>query len=408
MRERPRSAAALRAPAAVSKTPQAPCVAVAALSARMLAQSAARAGLRVIALDVFGDRDTRSVAERWIDIGGAPLTIDRARLEAALALAARTPGLIGWIGGSGIEPFASALCDAPGLPRYIGNRADALAAVRDPRRFFALLDALAIAHPRVSFARPDAPQGWLVKQADGCGGTHIEPAASERGAHPDSPHAYFQREMPGRPLSALFIAARGTARVLGFAEQLVCTIGDLRFVHAGSIGPVDVPPHVQSRVRAALDALCAETALAGLHSCDFLLDGDDFAVLEINARPSSTMALYETAAPNAWPRGLVVWHIAACLDGRLPRDVARFAWRAGQRIVFAPRAFEVAEAFSDACLGDPHCRDVPMPGTRIEAQQPVCTLLVRAASVAAVQRALDAQQRRVLQRIATCHELDHA
>lgn len=42
---------------------RAPFVAVAGLSARMLAQSAARAGLRVVALDVFGDCDTREASE---------------------------------------------------------------------------------------------------------------------------------------------------------------------------------------------------------------------------------------------------------------------------------------------------------------------------------------------------------
>ncbi|NKJ45506.1 hypothetical protein CIC12_01850, partial [Burkholderia sp. SG-MS1] len=56
---------------------QAPFVAVAGLSARLLAQSAARAGLRVAALDIFGDRDTRAAAEVWCDIGGGALTIDR-------------------------------------------------------------------------------------------------------------------------------------------------------------------------------------------------------------------------------------------------------------------------------------------------------------------------------------------
>jgi hypothetical protein len=39
-----------------------PFVALAGLSARWLAQSAARAGLHAAALDIFGDRDTREAA----------------------------------------------------------------------------------------------------------------------------------------------------------------------------------------------------------------------------------------------------------------------------------------------------------------------------------------------------------
>ena len=401
----------------------APFVAVAGLSARMLAQSAARAGLRVVALDVFGDRDTREAAELWFDIGAGQLSIDYARLVAALERAARLPGLIGWIDGSGLEPFVAQLCRTRGLPRFIGNPAEASAAVREPRRFFALLDALDIPHPAVAFTRPadgategaTEAQGWLVKHADGCGGTHIEPAAAVSDSRVAA-QEYFQRRSTGRSLSALFIAACGNARVLGFAEQFTCKMGNLPFVHAGSmgpLGPLDLPPPVEARVRAAIAALCARTGLTGINSCDFLLDGDAFELLEINTRPSSTMTLYETASPDAWPHGLLACHIEACRHGRLPAPAipqtpAPAAWRAGQQVLFAPRPFVVSRSFSDACLRDPCCRDVPMPGTWIEAGQPVCTLLVRAASLDAVRHALEAQRVLVLQRIETRHEPDYA
>ncbi|HEX3382112.1 MAG TPA: ATP-grasp domain-containing protein [Paraburkholderia sp.] len=393
---------------------QAPFVALAGLSARWLAQSAARAGLHVAALDIFGDRDTREAAELWFDIGagGGALVIDRARLVDALTRVARLPGLLGWIGGSGLEPLMPQLCCEAGLPRYLGNDAEAIAAVREPRRFFALLDALRIAHPAVSFERPVRAGGWLFKQADGCGGTHIKPADAFD-LTTDSPHGYFQRIGEGRSLSALFIGAHGGAHLIGFAEQLTCAIDDLRFVHAGSIGPIDLPPALAAQVQQALDALCARTGLVGINSCDFLSDGTTFDVLEINARPSSTLALYETASPDAWPAGLLACHLDACRHGRAP-SAASLAlareprWRAGQRVLFAPRPFSVSTVFSDACLHDPQCRDVPMPGTRIEARQPVCTLHVRAASVDAVRPALDAQHERVVQRIETCDEPDHA
>lgn len=393
---------------------QAPFVALAGLSARWLAQSAARAGLHAAALDIFGDRDTREAAELWFDIGtgDGALVIDRARLVDALTRVARLPGLLGWIGGSGLEPLMPQLCSEPGLPRYLGNDAEAIAAVREPRRFFALLDALRIAHPAVSFERPVSAEGWLFKRADGCGGTHIKPADAF-GLTTDSTHGYFQHIGKGRSLSALFIGAHGGAHMIGFAEQLTCAIDDLRFVHAGSIGPIDLAPALVAHVQQALDALCARTGLVGINSCDFLSDGTAFDVLEINPRPSSTLALYETASPDAWPAGLLACHLDACRHGRAP-SAASLAlaheprWRAGQRVLFAQRPFNVPAAFSDVCLRDPQCRDVPMPATRIEAGQPVCTLHVRAASVDAVRSALDAQHERVVQRIETCDEPDHA
>ncbi|HEY2022076.1 ATP-grasp domain-containing protein [Paraburkholderia sp.] len=390
----------------------APFVAVAGASARLLAQSAACAGLRVAALDIFGDRDTRKAAELWFDIGGDGLAVDPVRLVDALTRVARLPDLLGWIGGSGLEPLMTQLCREPGLPRLLGNAAPTLDAVREPRRFFALLDALRIAHPAVSFEPPARADEWLFKDADGCGGTHIRPAAQVDAATLPA-RGYFQRIGDGRPLSALFIGARGRAYLIGFAEQVTCAIGALKYVHAGSIGPLEMPPAVVARIQAALDALCERTGLAGLNSCDFLFDGASFQLLEINARPSSTMALYETASPDAWPRGLLACHLDACRFGRPPSSASLALareprWCAGQQVLFAPAPFTVSAAFSDACISDPQCRDVPMPGAHIDTGQPVCTLLVRAASIDAVRRALDEQHTRVTVRIETCDEPDYA
>ncbi|WP_233837536.1 ATP-grasp domain-containing protein [Paraburkholderia sp. ZP32-5] len=385
---------------------------MAGVSARLVAQSAVRAGLRVAALDLFGDRDTRDAAELWFDIGCGALAVDRVRLVDALTRLARLPDLLGWIGGSGLEPLMARLCREPGLPRLLGNAADTLEAVREPRRFFALLDALGIAHPSVSFERPTPADDWLFKDADGCGGTHIRPAAQVDAA-PLPARGYFQHIGGGQSMSALFIGARGRAYLIGFAEQLSCQIGTLNYVHAGSIGPIAMPPAVVVRIQAALDALCERTGLVGINSCDFLFDGAEFQWLEINARPSSTMALYETASPDAWPRGLLACHLDACRFGRAPSSASLALareprWCAGQQVLFAPTPFTVSLAFSDLCANDPQCRDVPMPGTAIEAGQPVCTLLVRAASASAVRCALDDAHTRVALRIETCDEPDYA
>jgi uncharacterized protein len=379
---------------------RAPFVAIAGLSARLFTESAVRGGLNVAALDVFGDRDTRQRAKLWLDIGGAPLTVDRDKLLEALARIARLPHMLGFIAGSGLEPFAALLHDRPRLPRLIGNDAQATAAVRTPQRFFALLDELGIAHPQVSYMQPELPDGWLGKRADGCGGTHIRPAI-DLSAAPD----YFQRIGAGRSMSALFIAARGAARIIGFAEQLTVALGALPFVHAGSLGPIDLPPPVATGIDAAIQAIVARTGLVGVNSLDFLLDGDTFSVLEINARPSSSAALYELAAPRHWPRGLLAAHIDACLKERLPAPgeprVERYV---AQRVAFAPASFTVTPRLSDALFAVSCYRDVPLPGVRIAAGEPVCTLVVSAAAVAALHGELERQQARLIELIVTCRE----
>lgn len=385
------------------RSSQAPYIAAIGLSARMLAQSARRAGLNVAALDIFGDRDTRQYAPLWFDIGGEGLSIDRQRLVDALERTARLPRMLGFVAGSGLEPLVRELCSAPRLPRFIGNSAEATAAVRAPQRFFALLDRLGIAHPQVSFTLPTDTSGWLFKRANGCGGTHIEALDSK--TNHDAADGYFQRLAAGDSMSALFVGARGKASVIGFAEQLSMAAGSRPFLHTGSIGPADLPPQVMADFTAAIDAIVANTELAGLNSIDFLLEGDTFEVLEINARPSSTMTLYETASPEAWPRGLIACHLDACLSGRLPppsRPATRL--KAGQRVLFAPRGFVVPGSFSNACFSDPACHDIPQPGTRIGAGEPVCTLVVAQPSTSAVRDELERREALVLQRIETCHE----
>lgn len=389
-----------------------PFVAVVGLSARMLAESATRAGLNIVALDLFGDRDTQRDAQHWFDIGDGALSVDPDRLVAALQRAARLPNLLGFVTASGLEGLATRLSNTPGLPRIIGNTADEAAAVRNPERFFAMLDTMGIAHPEIARAMPDDSAQWLIKDANGCGGTHIVAANVISGAamSATTQSTYFQRVCAGQPFSALFVAARREACVIGFAEQHVTSVGTLRYVHSGSLGPVDLPAHIVDQVETSIHAIVACTPLSGLNSLDFLLDGDTVRVLEINARPSATMALYEAASPRTWPRGLLDCHIDACLNGRLPREPSSRLpprWRAAQKVIYAPHAFVASARFSQTCFDDPACRDIPQSGTLIEAGQPVCTAVVIASTIAAARDALGAQHARILQRIATCHELSH-
>jgi len=405
----------------MARTPAAcaPFIAIAGLSARLFAQSARQAQWRVAALDCFGDRDTRAAVQTWFDIGtldGGGPAIDPERLVDALERVARLPRLIGWIGVGGVEPFVAELAGRRGLPAYLGNPPDAIAAVREPQRFFALLDDLGIAHPAVSASPPPAPEGWLYKRADGCGGVHVRDAAAAL-ASGDAPTergvGYFQQRRPGRAMSALFVAARGDARVIGFSEQTSLAWRDMPFIHTGAIGPIDPPAGIVAQVTEAIRTIAARTGLVGINSFDFLLDepAKSFELLEVNARPSSTLSIYEHAWPNAWPHGLIACHVDACAHDALPATLAPAAadapFRVAHEVLFSPNAFAVSAAFSDACARDDGCADVPMPRTRIAVGDPVCTLVARAPTLAALPAALAAQRERVLQRLSLCHEPNH-
>jgi uncharacterized protein len=354
---------------------------VAALSARMLAEAAHEEGFDVIALDLFGDADTRRACTQWRSIGDvAAMRIDGPRFLAALREIARGRDAIGWIVGSGFEGEPEWLARGDALLPLLGNAADVVRRVRDPQVFFDVLDAHGIAHPPVRFAPPAERRGWLLKDARGCGGQHIVRAVDSELM---PAHHYFQRELPGKPMSATFLANGREARVLGFNAQIVREAGDRPFVFCGVIGPVPMPRSAAETVTAAVDTLVRAFDLRGLGSLDFLLDGDDARVLEINPRPPASLALYGASA------SLITAHIRACRHGELSIAPAPQPTQvAGIEIVYAHHALSWGEGDLARLAKRTDCHDLPAAATRFAPGEPVCSVSARGASAAQVRTLL--------------------
>ena len=357
---------------------------VAGLWVRPMAQSARRAGWDVIGLDLFGDRDTRAACVEWRRIGDpAAMTIDRAALRAAWCGLSSHPRVSGCVLGSGFEGRFELLDDVPPHVEVIGADASCVAAVRDPARWFAALDGLDLDHPPVVFEDcvPDGLHGaWLVKDAHGSGGWHIRKATPgmQLGAS-----EYLQRRVEGRSVSALFLADRARACIVGVSEQDVRRLGSLPFVYHGAIGPIR-DDTITAKLQRGLDALVPALRLAGLASADVLVAPSGLSWLEINPRPSATMLLHG----DAWPQGLMQAHVQACA-GHLSDVVPRADGIAGHRVVFAGEDVTVDASLSDALVQHPWCHDVPMPGTRIGAGEPLCSVSARAPDEAALRGVLE-------------------
>ena len=351
---------------------------VAAVTGRALAASAVRGGHPVVVLDCFADRDTRALAAACRSVVAAHrLRFDRRTLLTAAQEFAPVPA--GLVYGSGFEGRTGLLARlAQGRPLH-GNRPDVVAAVRDPARFFPLLDQLSIPHPAVRLAAPSDLSGWLVKQPGGAGGSHIRPATSRRAPVGN----YYQRFEPGQAHSVLFLADGRRARVLGINRQWTAAARPgAPFLYGGAVGGVTLPDALEREIRAGLEALVAETRLIGLNGLDFILREDRWSVLELNPRPTATFELYD---PD-YPHGLLDWHLRAC-RGELPdRAAARRAIRA-HAVVHATAAARTGPRFNFPDW----CRDIPIPGTQFSPGDPVCT--VHAAATDA-QRAVALLRRR--------------
>ena len=112
-------------------------IAVASISARLLAEAARDDGFDVTALDLFGDADTREASRSWAAIGEpAQLVIDGDMLLAALEALARGGRVAGWIAGAGFEGRPDLLERGAALLALIGTQSDSMRRVRDPQGFF--------------------------------------------------------------------------------------------------------------------------------------------------------------------------------------------------------------------------------------------------------------------------------
>jgi predicted ATP-grasp superfamily ATP-dependent carboligase len=336
-----------------------PCLIV-AVSGRALAASALRGGRRAAVLDCFADRDTRSLASACRSVvSSRGIRFDEnALLRAARALAPPPAALVY---GSGFEGRAGLLARLARGRQLYGNAPEVVERVRDPARFFPLLDRLGIASPEVRLDRPGRADGWLVKRPGGAGGAHVRHAAASR----RPADAYYQRFEPGRTLSVLFLADGERALILGANRQWTAAARlDRPFLYGGAVGGVSLPRAVDRDIHRRLDALVAATGLVGLNGLDFILQGNRWLALELNPRPTATMELYD---PD-YPRGLFGWHLRAC-RGRLPAGPAAPRARRAHAVVFA------AAPGRAAGLKFPGwCRDVPMPGVRFGRGDPLCTI----------------------------------
>lgn len=379
-------------------------IAVAAISARAMAEAAASDGFNVIALDLFGDVDTRRAASRWLPIGTpGSLQIDAASTLAALRrLAEEGEGgdpVVGWIAGSGFEGEPGLLEQGAAVLPLIGTAPDAVRRLSDPASFFGFLRARVMPYPQVLLEPPEDPAGWLMKDAHGCGGWHVRHAPWSV-EEPLSSHHYFQREMPGRPMSATFVGNGREVHVLGFNEMTVRRFGARPFVFCGAVGPVPVPENIAMRVTEIARALAAEFELRGLCSLDFMRDGDAIGVLEVNPRPPASMSLYR------WPAGtpgLMQAHLRACLHGGLPAMPAHAHAQdvEGIEIVFAQRPMQLDTAAARQIAEWPGIRDIPCAGQRFDIDDPLCTLTASGTSADEVRARLGESRERLLQSLET-------
>ncbi len=353
--------------------PDRPAMIVVGHSARALAFSAKLAGYAPLAIDVFGDDDTREISLATITLeGGLSNGLTAATVADAVEALLRAYDPMGLVYGSGFEHQPESIEAIGRHTRVFGNDAQTLARAKDPLVLAKICAAAAIPHPQVALRPPDEPEGWLVKQRGGAGGAHIRPATRNCEVAPDG---YFQREVRGHSISASFVGDGEAASIVGLSAQWTAPTPRSPFRYGGAVGPVSVDAARAEEIERAVRRLARELGLVGLNSADFIVSDDLAWLLEVNPRPGATLDVFDLDEDALLGR-----HVAAC-DGRMTTAAARTARKAAQ-IVYT--ACDTQSLFKSSWPD--WTADRPARGTRISAGDPLCTVLASAGSVEAAKR----------------------
>jgi predicted ATP-grasp superfamily ATP-dependent carboligase len=183
--------------------------------------------------------------------------------------------------------------------------------------------------------------------------------------------------------------------MLGLARQLV----GLPEAHAppfawcGTITPVQLPGEIVEMIRYVGQHLGRVAGLQGLFGCDYLVDDAGAWLTEVNPRYPASTELVERVLKAP----LFDWHRRACESfGGGPSFVVSpsggclatppvcgttTAGVLGKIVLYADRDWLAPDLTRFNCRPSdrlPHIADIPLPGTRIERGQPICTLFARA------------------------------
>lgn len=356
---------------------------IAAISGRALAAAARRAGYRPFVADLFCDTDTVALAERAESLKGDLRSgIDGAQLIPTLRALAGEEQPVAVVLGSGFERRPELVDEIGNQFPLAGNRGSTIRRVKDPQALSDDCAALGIPHPEFQWEAPPDPRNWVAKTVGAAGGQHVKQADA---TGPCTAGRYFQRFIPGKSISALFVADGKHAQIVGFSRQWTSPAPTAPYRYGGAVRIRRFDRRETTMIEGWLSSLADRAGLLGLCSADFIRSEDGFWLVEVNPRPGATLDIFDS--PKA---RLMDLHLNATRGNawyRLPRFTDSMA----SMIAYAadPIPYFPALDWPDWTA------DHQSEGTSLAAGDPVCTVFARGPSAVATQRMLEKQAKQL-------------
>ena len=360
-----------------------------------LANSAKKAGYQVYAADYFGDLDLQSVCVRFESIIQQKPAKSCNNLEsdykpeAFLKLAEsllQENEIDAILLSSGLDDCYDILCELNDSVPILGNSPETVRCVRERARFFEELERLGIRHPETAMVTEvdeakkiaaEIEYPVVMKPSRGFGGVGVRIAGNPRELKREFQKVpmfddgiLIQKHVAGTHSSISFLASYNDAKILTINEQLIGmpdTFQSAPFAYCGNIVPLHSANPVSEECEHLTKKIASHFGLVGSNGVDLVISKENKPyVIELNPRFQGTLECVERVLGI----NLVKAHINACIHGSLSIVQKKDYAFNTRLILYAPSPVTVPDLtiFEEA-------RDIPFPGTVIEKEAPLCSIV---------------------------------
>lgn len=358
-------------------------------SVRAAACSATLAGFDVLAIDLFGDLETRDACPLC-------LTIEQADQFSDDELDDLIPPGVPMLVVGGVTDESDLIGRLAKRAYWPGRQEQSFEILSRPDVLAKIATRSRVNFPSYRLASDrdggwgQLPKGrWLVKSPGTSGGLGVRWADSDMDAEPN---CYVQQWVPGKPYGAVFVAnGEHECVLIGVSRSLRKRIGDCPFVYAGSHGPIRLSAKNVAKLNSVANLCVAETGYSGFLNIDVLIDQQDqMSLLEINPRWSASVEVLERPLLDTRFLKTKVYSLFGVMYNAIEGDISNVnskqieelayeTYRVYKRVVFAKQGGKLD--FSKALIKEELSwlpTDRPLDADqRFERNDPMCTALIK-------------------------------